>query len=187
MKCCHSSFNTREFHTSKTKKLLLKGRERLYTCRSQNSQHGAALSLLQSLRPQPVLSGEFPGQQNSILFSLCTDVDGFLRSLARKSWFQWAFISSLPCCQVINPPASVKLEQGKYLCPGVCVVSPHRDVCWEHGWDCSWPVLCSFHHCALSYGSSAFDSHCSHRLASRAWREPSHVAATLLTLSLFRV
>lgn len=47
--------------------------------------------------------------------------------------FSGLLYSSLPCCQVINASPSVKLEQGKYLCPGVCVVSVHRDVCPEHG------------------------------------------------------
>ncbi|XP_064916324.1 ribose-5-phosphate isomerase isoform X4 [Columba livia] len=39
-----------------------------------------------------VPSEAFPGQQNSILFSLRTGVDGCPSSLARKSCFQWVFI-----------------------------------------------------------------------------------------------
>ena len=76
-------------------------------------RHGAASYLSWSLRPQPIPSEAFPGQRNSILFSLRTGVNGCLRSLARKNWFQWAFrlLPSLLSGWVIPSP-SVKLEPG---------------------------------------------------------------------------
>lgn len=48
--------------------------------------------------------------------------------------FSGLLYSSLPCCQVINPTPWVKLDQGKYLSPGICIVSFHQAACREsHG------------------------------------------------------
>lgn len=108
-----------------------------------------------------VPSEAFPGQQNSIIFSLRTGVDGCPSSLARKSCFRWVFIL-LPSLFVrLGYSITInKARAGVSICPlafvlfllvtRLCAKSTERDN--------SWQVLCSYCCFSLGCGSSAFDS-----------------------------